>query len=135
MAAVTPPQKRWSFLKTCDNWGSHLLILIPLIRGIMWWVCSRLRTKTKQNISIFSIFQQILDQHGMSVLKNCMCSLSCSLWAHSHILEVNAFTHIHVLENGPNGEQALKLCVMQTGGTGPETADKHITHCFVLLQR
>lgn len=64
---------------------------------------------------------------------NCMCSLCCSQWAHPHILEVNAFTCIHVAENGPNGEQALKLCVMQTGGTGPERPDKHITRCFGLL--
>lgn len=62
-----------------------------------------------------------------------MCSLCFSQWSHPHILEVNAFTRIHVAENGPTGEQALKLCVMQTGGTGSERDDKHITHCFGLL--
>lgn len=64
---------------------------------------------------------------------NCMCSLCCLQWAHPYILEVNAFTRIHLLENGPNGEQALKLCVMQTGATGPERVAQHMTRCFGLL--
>lgn len=52
---------------------------------------------------------------------NCMCSPCCSLWAHPHMLDVNAVMHIHLLENGQNGQQARRLCVMQTGGTDPES--------------